>query len=76
MNDREYLEQMKDILVRIEGTINVLHKPDVIVAHRKLQGLRDKVRHIMQNVISSKTKNVSLEYHIQEATALHDSNRD
>jgi hypothetical protein len=63
----EYLQQMKDILIRVEGTINVLHKPDVIVAHRKLQGLRDKVRHMIQRVAASnKPQGISLENNIQE----------
>ena len=71
----EYLIDLTDILVRIEGTINVLHKPDVIVAHRKLQGLRDKVRHAMQRVSNDKSSEVLLKDRIQEVTSNNDTNR-
>ena len=77
MEKEEYLQQMKDVLIRIEGTINILHKPDVILAHRRLQGLRDKVRHMIHRTATSdKFENTSLEDHIQEVTTFEENNKD
>ena len=47
INQEELRDTVTDILVRIEGTINILHKPDIILADRKLQGLKDKVQHLL-----------------------------
>ena len=50
MQREELINDMKDILARIEGTINVLRKPDPIRADRKLQGLRDKARSMLYKI--------------------------
>jgi hypothetical protein len=43
MTKEELTNDLKDLIIRVEGTINVLHRPDVIRADRKLQGIRDKL---------------------------------
>jgi len=47
MDNDELTNDLKDLLVRVEGTINVLRKPNVIRADQKLQGVRDKLRHML-----------------------------
>lgn len=47
MDNIELMNELKDLLVRVEGTINVLRKPDPIRADQKMQGIRDKLRHML-----------------------------
>jgi hypothetical protein len=55
MDRSELINDLRDLLIRIEGTINVLHKPDVIRADRKLQGIQDKARHLLWKVVNEKS---------------------
>lgn len=51
MDNNELLNDVKDLIVRVEGTLAVLRRPyggpDVLRADRKLQGLRDKLKHML-----------------------------
>ena len=57
MNKEDIAIDVKDLLCRIEGTINVLHKPDVLLADRKLQGIRDKLKHLLFKIVKAPTPN-------------------
>ena len=51
MDSNELENEVRDLIIRVEGTINVLHRPDVIRADRKLQGIRDKLRHLLYKAV-------------------------
>jgi hypothetical protein len=69
MDKNEIINDVRDILIRIEGTINILHKPDVLQADRKLQGIRDKARHLLSKLIEEgKSKDDLLVKKIKSAT--------
>ena len=50
MDHNELINDLKDLLIRVEGTINVLRKPDPIRADQKMQGVKDKLRHMLFKV--------------------------
>jgi hypothetical protein len=50
----EISKDVTDLLVRVHGTINVLHKPDIIQADRKLQGIRDKLGSLLFKINKAK----------------------
>jgi hypothetical protein len=43
----EVVEDVKNVLARVEGTLNILNNGHYVLAHRKLQGIRDKLRHVL-----------------------------
>lgn len=54
MDSNELENEVRDLIIRVEGTINVLHRPDVIRADRKLQGIRDKLRHLLYKAVQER----------------------
>lgn len=59
MNQDELIKDVKDLLIRIEGTINILENGNAILTARKLQGVRDKARIILKKVCIKEDKNVA-----------------
>lgn len=57
MDKSELMNDLKDIIVRVQGTSNVLRKPDIILADRKLQGIRDKLKNLLYKV-NNENKNL------------------
>lgn len=69
MDKNELISDVRDLLIRVEGTINILHKPDILQADRKLQGIRDKARHLLCKLINEgKSKDEFLVKKIQNVT--------
>ena len=69
MNKNELIEDVRDLLIRVEGTINILHKPDIVQTDRKLQGIRDKARHLLSKLVNEgKSKDEFLVKNIQNVT--------
>jgi len=78
MNDNLFAEDIKNLLVRVEGTINVLRKPDVVRAISKLQGMRDKLSHMLSK-LNEKDINMQVVDQIRQINdggRINDSNKD
>lgn len=73
MNREELITDVKDLLVRIEGTINVLHRGDQIRANQKLQGMRDKIGHMLLKLTK---EDAALNSKIQEAIGKNENDSD
>lgn len=47
MTNDEAIREIKDLIIRTKGTSNVLAKPDIKCAQRKLQGIHDKLNDLL-----------------------------
>lgn len=54
MEDKYIQEGLRDVLVRVEGTIKINEQGNSVRVHTKLQGIKDKLIHLINKVEGKK----------------------
>jgi len=70
MATEENIADIKDIIIRTQGTMNVLNNrnPNLVLVNRKLQGIRDKAEAMLRKA-SAKGEEDELVQKIKQVTA-------
>ena len=66
MNQELIIQEIKDTLVRLEGTINIMKKEPEVVAYRKVQGIRDKMQGLLIKLVNDKKEEEVLVSKVRE----------
>ncbi|NJL70522.1 MAG: hypothetical protein HC888_02340 [Candidatus Competibacteraceae bacterium] len=74
MDDERYAAEMKDLLIRVEGAMQMLNQGNAVFAHRKLQGIKDSLVHRLKRIIS-KDGASAVEQSIRTAVQTYESDR-
>jgi len=66
MNKDLLVQEIKETIVRLEGTIKIMQKTPEVVAYRKVQGIRDKMQGLLIKLVNEDKSDEDLVEKIQQ----------